>query len=304
MNYLFGGCRSKKADISCSIGRRTIARATWKYSPFVIVSIRAILALALAAAPACAQSACSTSQPAPTCVTRGASPSLPAAPSGKFPRIASLWWGGYQMINNPSMANQVQIFLAPGFSLSQAQSMRSSNPSALILADMNAEETVAGLPSAPDSYFLKDTNGNKIQDWPGTPGNFILNMTNPQVATFLAQYANQQLSLNGFQYDGIFFDNVITQISTKTTDCFGNPIQIDSNGDGLPDDPATLDANWSAGVFSMISQFHAMAPNALISGHVNQVPPDPRALAGFNGGSLGFDVAQVRDGILPFGTLY
>ncbi len=36
-----------------------------------------------------------------------------------------------------------------------------------------------------DDYFLKDIHGNKIQNWP-TPGSYLLNLTKPEVATYLA----------------------------------------------------------------------------------------------------------------------
>ncbi|MDP9054792.1 MAG: carbohydrate binding domain-containing protein, partial [Acidobacteriota bacterium] len=188
--------------------------------------------------------------------------------------------------------------------MAQAQAVRSSAPQTPILASINAIETTNGAPSVPDNYYLKDVNGNKIQTWPGSPGNFLLNMTNPTVVQFLAQYAYQQMTPNGFTYDGMFFDNVEFVISTTTTDCCGNPVQIDANGDGIPDNPATLDAAWSAGVYALIAAFHQLAPNSYISGHINQLPPDPRTLAAFNGDALGFDAVNVREGKAAFGDLW
>jgi len=49
------------------------------------------------------------------------------------------------------MVQQVQIFLAPNFTPAQAVAVRASNPDALILNTINAEETVNGVPSVPDS---------------------------------------------------------------------------------------------------------------------------------------------------------
>jgi hypothetical protein len=202
------------------------------------------------------------------------------------------------------MVQQVQIFLAPNFTPAQAVAVRASNPDALILNTINAEETVNGVPSVPDSYYLKSVNGSNIENWPGNPGNFILNLTNPAVVTMLAQYAYQQYAQTGFAYDGIFFDNVVTEISSVTTDCFGNPVQISAAGNGIATNPITLNAEWSAGVYSLIAQFQALAPNAYISGHLNQLPPDTRSLAIFNGDSLGFDVVDIREGTMAFGALY
>ena len=225
-------------------------------------------------------------------------------PDGTFPRIASLWWGEYQAVNDPAIAQKVQIFLAPNFTISEAATIRAVDPNSLILNTINAEETTGGVPVVPDRYYLKDVNGKPIQDWPGNPGNFILNLTNPAVVTLLAQFAYQQYAQAGFAYDGIFFDNVVTTISNTTKDCFGNPVQIDANGDGIPDDALTLDAAWSAGVYSLIAQFRQLAPTAYISGHINQLPPAPQSLAVFNGDSFGFDAVNVREGTAAFGSIY
>ncbi len=120
----------------------------------------------------------------------------------------------------------------------------------------------------------------------------------------MAQYAVQQLTQNGFTYDGMFFDNVELSISTMTQDCNGNPIQIDANYPGPPDEPGALDAKWSAGMYSLLSQFRQLAPNALLSVHANELPPDPRALAIENGDAFVFDAVNIREGSLAFGTLY
>ena len=141
-----------------------------------------------------------------------------------------------------------------------------------MLASVNAMETTAGQPVVPDSYYLLDVNGNKIQNWPGTPGNFLLNMTNPAVVQFMAQYSYQQMTQTGFQYSGVFFDNVEMMISNMTTDCYGNPIQINDNYPGPPDPTGVLDEKWSAGMFNLLAAFKQLAPGALISVHANQLP--------------------------------
>jgi hypothetical protein len=169
---------------------------------------------------------------------------------------------------------------------------------------VNAMETTAGAPSVPSSYYLLDSNGNKIKNWPGNPGNYLLNLTNPAVAQFMAQYAYQQMTQTGFKYDGVFFDNVEMTISTMTQDCYGNPIQINDNYPGPADAAGTLDAKWSAGMYNLLAAFKKLAPTALISVHANQLPPDPRSLAVENGDVFVFDVADIREGQMAFGTLY
>ena len=226
-----------------------------------------------------------------------------AAPAS-YPRIGSIWWGEQIYTANPAQAAQIQLYLAPNFTIPVANAVRASNPAAPLLTTVNAMETTAGVPAVPDSYYLLDVNGNKIANWPGNPGNYLLNLTNPAVVQFMAQYASQRMTQTGFTYDGVFFDNVEMSISTMTTDCYGNPIQINDNYPGPPDAAGALDAKWSAGMFTLISTFRQLAPNALISVHANQLPPDPRALALDNGDALVFDAVNVREGTLAFGTLY
>jgi len=84
-------------------------------------------------------------------------------------------------------------------------------------------ETTAGVPVVPSSYYLLDTNGNKICNWPGNPPNYILNLTNPTVAKYVGQYAAQVYLQSNPKYNGVFFDNLIEQISNLTSECYGNP---------------------------------------------------------------------------------
>ena len=223
---------------------------------------------------------------------------------GSYPQIGNIWWGEQVYVTSPSQASQIQLYLSPNFPASSAAAVKASNPNTKLLISVNAMETVGGSPAVPDSYYLLDVNGNRIANWPGNPANYLLNVTNPAVVQFMAKYAVQQLTQNGFTYDGMFFDNIESSISGMTQDCYGNPIQIDANYPGPPDDPGTLDAKWSAGMFSLLSQFRQLAPNAVLSLHANELPPDPRALATANGDSFVFDAVNVREGLLSFGTLY
>ncbi len=72
----------------------------------------------------------------------------------------------------------------------------------------------------------------------------------------------------------------------------------------VPDNPATLDAAWRAGVELEVQTFRQLAPNAYMSGHLGEIPPDPGDLAVFNGDSLVFDAVNVQDGVLPFSSLW
>jgi len=228
-----------------------------------------------------------------------------STPSGAFPRIGSIWWGGYIYSTKPDQVGKLQLLLCPGVSAQQALSVRASSPNVLIIPNVNATETSSYTipPNVPDSYFLKDIHGNKISDWPD-PGIYLLNLTKPEVGEFLAQYAYQVLEQSDFAFDGIFFDNFHATISYLTKDYLGNPVQIDANGDGLPDDPATLDAAWAAGVYHLIATFRHLVPYGYTSGHLDQRPPDPAALAVFNGEAMNGDVPKVREGLMSFGAFW
>jgi uncharacterized protein (TIGR03437 family) len=224
------------------------------------------------------------------------------ARNGAFPRIGNIWIGDYTLNTAPNQAAQTQIFFGPGgITASQAVALRAQEPSVLILPSVNAQETTGGTPAVPNSYLLKDVNGNPIEDW---PGNFLLNLTLPEVATFLAQYAFEQYFTNAnLAFDGIFWDNFHTTIPNVYYDYLGVAHQVDANGDGIPDDQVTLNAAWSQGMYTLIDDFDSLAPNAYVAGHIGQVPPSPDVLAAFNGESFTFNALQVREGAFSFDTL-
>ena len=225
------------------------------------------------------------------------------ARNGNFPRIGSIWVGWYVWTTVPAQAEQIQLFLGAGIDAADTATIRNAEPSVIVMPSFNATSQTDPTQVLPDDYYLYDVNGNKIQNWP-TPGSYLLNLTKPEVAAFLANEAYQYLVTNNLAYDGIFWDNVYLSISWYTTDVFGNPVEISSNNDGIPDAPATLDAAWRAGVELEFQTFRQLAPNAYMSGHLGQIPPDPGELAVFNGDSLVFDAVNVREGVLPFSSLW
>jgi uncharacterized protein (TIGR03437 family) len=222
-----------------------------------------------------------------------------SGPYGPYPHIGSIWTGEYILTSAPAQASQIQLFLGAGFTPSQAVQIRSTNPTVLILPAINSMETVNGTPSVPASYFLRDTSGNTIEDW---PGDYVLNLTNPAVVQFMANYAAQTAAQGGYAFDGVFFDNVRTTIS-NLTDMYGNPVAIDINGDGIADNGPALDAAWSAGVYQEIATFGQLMPNALAAGHLGATPPSPTALSALNGDSLLFPVVNVREGTAAFSSM-
>jgi hypothetical protein len=225
-------------------------------------------------------------------------------PTGSFPRIGSVWNGEYFYSNEPAEASQIQAFFGPNFNSVAATALRTSDSDAPTLMSVNMMETTAGVPDVPSSYFLLDTNGNKICNWPGSPPNYILNLTNPTVATYVGQYAAQVYLQSNPKYNGLFFDNLIEQIANLSSDCYGNAIQISSQGNGIADQPAALNAAWIQGLYTVLTTFKSLAPNAYVVVHANELPADPNVLALANGDVFTFDIPNIREGSLAFGTLW
>ena len=144
----------------------------------------------------------------------------------------------------PAQAEKIQLFLGLFIDAADTATIRNAEPSLIMMPSFNATSQTDPTQVLPGDYYLYDVNGNKIQNWP-TPGSYLLNLTKPEVATFLANEAYQYLVANNLAYDGIFWDNVYLSISWYTPDVFGNPVAISSQNNGIADDPATLDAAWA-----------------------------------------------------------
>lgn len=221
-------------------------------------------------------------------------------PGQSFPRIGNIWIGPYVLDNAPEAAQKTQLFVGanstePNSSGRLAQ-LRNVNPGVLIIPSMIPEPQ-------PDDYFLKDVRGKRIANW-CVPEIYLPNQTKPEVAEFFAQSAYRLLLKSDFLVDGVFFDQFNTTIQQPFSDCYGNVVQIDSNGDGIADDPVALNAAWKAGMYAMVNAFRKLAPNAYVMGHIVEAPPDREALAAFNGIALQFFPQTVREGQMPFARLW
>jgi len=213
-----------------------------------------------------------------------------------YPRKGNLWGWGLWLTNGLPYMSRVDLWLGATPSADQVVALRQLNPHLRILTSINAVEN-SGLP---DDYYLKDIYGNRIEVWPGS---YRLNLTKPYVADYQAQFAYQTVLGTGLMADGVFFDNVMTSQSWLTADIYGNPVQIDANEDGIPDDPATLDAAWKAGVFREIQTFRQLMPNAIVSSHSTDIY-EPGIAGLFNGISIGFHTSDVLEGRMAFSTLF
>src|SRR5262249_29113914 len=108
-----------------------------------------------------------------------------AAPGGTFPRIGNIWLGHYLYNTRPDLAQKVHLYLgADNVSAAEAIAIRSANPNALIFPNVDLADN-GGEGSPLDEYYLRDVNGNKIEDWCGPP-RYLLNVTKPEVGEFLA----------------------------------------------------------------------------------------------------------------------
>ena len=228
---------------------------------------------------------------APTQALTLAYRSLPTMTT-RYPRVGNLWGSWGVIKGGVEHAARIKLYLGAGLTIDEVKALRKIDPNILVLGSINTVEREGNDPDVPESYWLHDVNGKRIEVWPGA---FRLNLTRPEVASFQAQYAYQQLVKKGMVYDGIFFDNFFVSQSGLKADMWGNPVQLDADGDGKPDDPATLDAAWKAGVYAEIREWRKLMPYALASGHLPR-PPNAELGSLFNGDSFGFITADVIEG--------
>src|SRR3569833_4725156 len=124
-----------------------------------------------------------------------------------FPRIGNIWTGTALFATKPAHANRSGLYLGPGptpLPPEDAKAIRAANPNVLILTDISATDT-SGAGSPPDSYYLRDVNGNRLEDWCGGSPRYILNLTQPADAQFLAVFVSLFFFLFGVVFFGSFF---------------------------------------------------------------------------------------------------
>jgi hypothetical protein len=212
-----------------------------------------------------------------------------------YPRTGNLW-GSHAFMGDLARASRIDLWLGASFSAAQIRELRRLNPDIRVLTSINAVEQ-GGLT---DDYYLKDIHGQRVEVWPGS---YRLNLTRPYVAAHQARLAYDMILDGDLQFDGCFFDNVMTTQSWQTRDIFGNPFQVDADEDGVADDPVVFDAAWKAGVFDEIRQFRRLMPHAIVSGHAMNISESGIAEL-FNGISIGFATTDVIEGDRGFVDLW
>lgn len=226
-----------------------------------------------------------------------------------YPRTGNVW-GWWQFVQK-GLAHMAPIDLwlsNPGPIGPPIAALRALNPDVRVLTASDAVANndlarpgCAGCTSATcDAWYLKDVSGAPIENW---PGKYVLNLTKPEVAEYQGCYAHQTWVESGYQADGVFFDNVVTNISWLAEDCYGNPVVIDADENGVADVPAVLDAAWKAGMLHEIETFRQFLPNAIAAGHSLRID-EPGILELFNGVSIGFQAADVLEGERAFSDVF
>lgn len=123
--------------------------------------------------------------------------------------------------------------------------LKEENPNMIILAYVPSQSyntlywkddlVFRNMTGIQDSWWLRDSAGNRVSAWPG-----LLNTNMAQGwSEYLVGFINQYIATLP-NVDGIFFDMVGDSISGV------NHGDIDLNGDGARDNPATMDATWLA----------------------------------------------------------
>ncbi|MBK8186507.1 MAG: hypothetical protein IPK77_04255 [Cellvibrio sp.] len=194
-------------------------------------------------------------------------------PSHAFPRKSNLWgFGNFLPNGNLDHAKRIDLWMGVIASEAQIKQLRTLNPNAFVVGSLGTVDQT-DLSGVPDSYWLRDTKGRRIEVWNNT---YRLNLTKPEVAVFQARFAYKRMLDSNLSMDG-------------------NPIEVDANGDGKLDDSAWLDAEWRKGVYAELREFRRLMPHALAIGHLEDNDIAEESLV-FNGDSLGFVAPWVKEG--------
>lgn len=191
-----------------------------------------------------------------------------------YPKIANLW-GMYDRTIKPDVYAGFNLFIPYPSSITtaQIQAVRALNPEILILHNQYAtkgrpefdpvfQEWWDSQPGNPGYLcFLRDHQGNilLVDVW----NHPMVNMTRSE-----CRQAMVQKNINDFVasntpehlYDGIYWDLVFGWITWLGDD-------IDSNGDGNPDQPDALNKAYQEGVIDFLTQIRASLPDVILAGN-------------------------------------
>jgi len=100
-----------------------------------------------------------------------------------------------------------------------------------------------------DDCFLRTTEGDFINSWPGS---CLLNLSKPEtLAAYMDLFADNWP--RDLDMDGVYIDNMNGSFDAWAVELVSRKkVQVDANLDGLEDDRAELDRLWKAGKLSML----------------------------------------------------
>jgi uncharacterized protein (TIGR03437 family) len=219
---------------------------------------------------------------------------MPTYQTTSFPRIVNINGLNNILGNGIPYVARYDLLTDSSIPGTVLSAIHKANPNTITLYWVNAVEDFTG--TLPESYYLHDVNGNRIQDWPSA---YLLNITNPAVDEYQANNFYSGLVGSGLMYDGSFFDSFYFGESNSIADYQGVVQEVDSNGDGQQDNQQTLNAAWQAGMLLMMKTWRQLLPNAVAIAHLDQ-DPTPDLAAVLNGDSLLFLATDVQEGLFSF----
>jgi hypothetical protein len=155
-------------------------------------------------------------------------------------------------------------------SRAQLQEIRRLNPEVIILAYITSQEIIDDISNYNEAYlrqevaknivdgwWLKDAQGQKVCNWPGTSMLNLSNNTLPdsqgnRFNDYLPEFVINNLKSSGL-WDGVFYDNTWGDVSWVNS---GN---LDVNNDGEKDSAAQADNLWAAGFKKMLAKTRSLA---------------------------------------------
>lgn len=238
--------------------------------------------------------------PEPTVVLT--EPFAEVEPKTGFPNIANLW-GMDDLETDPAIYAGFDLFVPYTFPspADQAANLHRMNPSILLLhnqyatkgrpelAPMFAEwwDSQPGDPGYP--CFLRDHRGTilLVKVWKHP----MVNMTIPYCRSAMVQKNIDDFKtssyINGTNsvYSGIYWDLIFDRITWLGDD-------IDSNGDGLPDNPEILNKGYREGVIDFLSQMRTQLPDIVLVGNETSLSYSPW----MNGRLFEWQLSNLLDG--------
>ena len=154
-------------------------------------------------------------------------------------------------------------------SRAQLQKIRALNPKVIILAYITSQEIISDIEDYDgaylrqklksdlvDGWWLKDAQGRRISNWPGTN---MLNVTDGawtdyrgyRFNDYLPEFVANELQSSGL-WDGVFFDNTWGDIA------WINGGNLDLDNDGQAESQAEADQMWSNGFKKMLAKTRAL----------------------------------------------